>query len=75
MPRRALVLFLALSFIWGIPYFFIKIAIEDFTPLIVVFMRTFIAALVMIPLAHRRGDLIPVASGAAIAAIACLAAI
>ena len=59
MSRRALVLFLALSFIWGIPYFFIKIAIEDFTPLIVVFMRTFIAALVMIPLAHRRGDLLP----------------
>ena len=46
--------------IWGIPYFLIKVAVQDFSPATLVFARTGIAALVLVPLAARRGELTPV---------------
>jgi len=55
MTRRGLVLFVAMSLIWGIPYLFIRIAVSELTPGTLVFMRTAIAALVLMPLAVRRG--------------------
>ncbi|WP_250037281.1 DMT family transporter [Paractinoplanes maris] len=57
MNRRAWFLFLAVSVLWGIPYFLIKIAIEDLSPLLVVFGRVAIAALVLLPIAAARGTL------------------
>jgi drug/metabolite transporter (DMT)-like permease len=54
MSRRNLILFLLAGFLWGIPYLFIKIAVDPqdgFSPAIVVFGRVFIGALVLIPIA------------------------
>ncbi|MDP9795809.1 drug/metabolite transporter (DMT)-like permease [Catenuloplanes nepalensis] len=57
MNRRAWILFLAVSLLWGMPYLLIKVAIEDLSPLAVVFGRLAIAALVLLPLAAARGTL------------------
>jgi drug/metabolite transporter (DMT)-like permease len=55
--RRAWVLFLLVSVLWGLPYFLIKVAIADFSPLAVVAGRITIAALVLLPVAALRGTL------------------
>ena len=60
MTRRGLLLFAALCLIWGIPYLFIRIAVGELTPATLVFLRTGIAALVLLPIAARRGGLRPV---------------
>jgi drug/metabolite transporter (DMT)-like permease len=49
--------FVALGIIWGLPYFFIKIALEDVPPLLLAFSRLLLAALVLLPIAWRRGAL------------------
>jgi drug/metabolite transporter (DMT)-like permease len=50
-------LFAALSVIWGIPYLLIRVAVRDLSPATLVFARTAPAALVLVPLAWRRGQL------------------
>ncbi len=55
MSRRGWLLFGAMSLIWGIPYLFIKIALEGVSAPFLVFMRTAIAAAILLPLAVRRG--------------------
>jgi len=55
--RRAWSLFLLVAVLWGIPYFLIKIAIDDLSPVFVVAGRAFIAALVLLPVAAARGTL------------------
>jgi drug/metabolite transporter (DMT)-like permease len=46
--------------IWGIPYLFIRVAVSELTPATLVFLRTGIAALILVPVALRRGGLRPV---------------
>jgi drug/metabolite transporter (DMT)-like permease len=60
MTRRALVMFGLMSLIWGIPYMFIRIAVAEISPATLVFARTSIAALVLLPIALLRSDLRPV---------------
>jgi drug/metabolite transporter (DMT)-like permease len=55
MTRRGLLLFVAMCVIWGIPYLFIRIAVHELTPATLVSLRTAIAALVLLPIAIRRG--------------------
>jgi drug/metabolite transporter (DMT)-like permease len=55
MTRRGLLLFVAMCLIWGIPYLFIRIAVSELTPATLVFLRTAVAALVLLPIAVRRG--------------------
>jgi drug/metabolite transporter (DMT)-like permease len=55
MTRRGLLLFVAMCLIWGIPYLFIRIAVTELTPATLVFLRTGVAAIVLIPIAVRRG--------------------
>jgi drug/metabolite transporter (DMT)-like permease len=55
MTRRGLLLFVAMCLIWGIPYLFIRIAVSELTPATLVFLRTAVAALVLMPIAVRRG--------------------
>jgi drug/metabolite transporter (DMT)-like permease len=55
--RRSWLLFLLVSVLWGIPYFLIKIAIDDLSPMFVVAGRAAIAALVLLPVAAARGTL------------------
>lgn len=48
-------MFLLAGLFWGLPYFFIAIALEDFSTPTIVFARTFIGALVLIPYAIVTG--------------------
>lgn len=59
MSRRGWVLFLAMGLIWGVPYLMIKVAVEVLTPASLVFLRTGIGALILLPLALARGELTP----------------
>jgi drug/metabolite transporter (DMT)-like permease len=59
MSRRGWLLFIAMSVIWGIPYLLIKVALRDLTPGTLVFARTAIAAVLLVPIAARRGLLRP----------------
>ena len=60
MTRRALILFGLMSLIWGIPYLFIRVAVEELSPATLVFARTAIGAVVLLPIALARTDLRPV---------------
>ena len=60
MTRRGLVLFALMSVIWGIPYLFIRIAVAEIEPSVLVFVRTTIAAAILLPIALIRVDLRPV---------------
>ncbi len=53
MTRKGWVLFIAMSIFWGIPYFFIRIAVRELDPALVVFARAFIGALVLVPIAAQ----------------------
>ena len=57
MAWRGWFAFAALGIIWGLPYFFIKIALEDVPPLALAFSRLLLAALVLLPIAWHRGAL------------------
>lgn len=58
MTPRAWALFAAVSVVWGIPYFFIKVALDaDIPPTFIAFARVTLAALVLLPIAVRRGAL------------------
>src|SRR3954471_23485021 len=57
MTRRALLLFALMSVIWGIPYFFIRIAVAEISPAVLVLGRTAIAAAILLPIALARTDL------------------
>ena len=59
MTRKGWLLFIAMSVIWGIPYLFIKIALLELNPGVVVFARVGIATLVLIPIAMVQGALQP----------------
>jgi drug/metabolite transporter (DMT)-like permease len=60
MSRRGLVLFGLMAVIWGIPYLFIRIAVAEITPAMLVFVRTSIGAAILLPVALLRVDLRPV---------------
>ncbi|TAK01456.1 MAG: DMT family transporter [Chloroflexota bacterium] len=60
MTRRGLVLFGLMSFIWGIPYLFIRVAVEEISPSVLVLGRTAIAAAILMPIALLRVDLRPI---------------
>src|SRR5712691_8497672 len=55
--RRAWIQMSMLAALWGASYMFIKVAIDDVSPIIVVWVRLVLAALVLVPIAHRRGAL------------------
>ena len=55
MSRRGWVLFAAMCVLWGIPYLLIKIAVAEVSVAVLVFARTALGALVLLPLAARPG--------------------
>jgi len=58
MTARAWLLFAAVSVVWGVPYFFIKVAVEaGVPPAFVAWSRVALGAAVLLPLAWRRGAL------------------
>jgi drug/metabolite transporter (DMT)-like permease len=50
-------MFAAVSLLWGVPYLFIKVAVAELPPVTVVFVRVAMAALLLWPVAVRRGAL------------------
>ena len=51
--------FAALGIIWGLPYFFIRIAVQEISPFAVAWSRITLAALILLPIAWHRGALRP----------------
>jgi drug/metabolite transporter (DMT)-like permease len=49
--------FAALGIIWGLPYFFIKIAVQEVSPFTLAFCRVALATMILLPIAWRRGAL------------------
>jgi len=49
--------FAALGVIWGVPYFFIKVSVQELSPVVVAFGRVTLGALILLPIAWRRGAL------------------
>lgn len=60
MSRRGWALFLAMCVIWGLPYLFIRIAVEHVSPGALVWVRTGLGTLVLLPIALMRGQVRPV---------------
>jgi drug/metabolite transporter (DMT)-like permease len=60
VTRRGIILFLSLGVAWGIPYLFIKIAVGELEPTMVVLGRSALAALLLLPLALYRKQVLPV---------------
>ena len=57
MTRSGPLLFTAMCLIWGIPYFLIRIAVGEISPAMLVFARTAIGALILMPVVLARGGL------------------
>lgn len=56
MSTRAWTLFGTVSFLWGIPYLFIAIAVDDgIPPAFLAWFRVLLAALILLPVAWRAG--------------------
>jgi len=59
VTRRGWFLFTALCVIWGVPYLLIKVAVRDISPAALVFLRTTLGTLVLLPLSLRPGQYRP----------------
>lgn len=57
MSRRGWILFIAMSVVWGVPYLLIKVAVRDIGPAELVFIRTALGALLLLPIALYRKEL------------------
>lgn len=57
MSPRAWVAFAALGVIWGIPYYFIKVAVAELSPFVIAWGRVTLAAAILLPVAWHRGAL------------------
>lgn len=59
MTRKGLLLFIAAGIAWGLPYLFIRVAVEHFSTPTIIFARTLIGAAVLLPLAIKQGAIKP----------------
>lgn len=57
MTWRGWTAFVALGILWGLPYFFIKIAVQEVPPAVLAFSRVVLSAAILLPIAWRRGAL------------------
>lgn len=57
MSARGWFLFAAVSVIWGMPYLFIKLAVDEMSPSVVAWSRLALAAAVLLPVAWKLGAL------------------
>lgn len=56
MSKRGWLLIGALGLIWGTPYLFIRIAVEEISPSMVVFSRLLMGSIILLPLAFKQGQ-------------------
>jgi drug/metabolite transporter (DMT)-like permease len=54
VSRRGIILFAAMCVIWGVPYLMIRVAVRELSPVTLVFGRTAIGALLLVPVAVVR---------------------
>lgn len=54
MTRRGLILLLLLGLLWGLPYLLIRVAVGQFSPAQIVFVRAAVGACVLLPFCLRR---------------------
>jgi drug/metabolite transporter (DMT)-like permease len=59
VSRRGWVLFLAMSVIWGVPYLLIKVAVDEVSPVMLVFARCVVGAALLLPWTIAKGLLRP----------------
>jgi drug/metabolite transporter (DMT)-like permease len=59
MSRRGWALFVAMAVIWGVPYLLIKVAVGEFSPVVVVFLRCAVGAALLLPWTLARGRVGP----------------
>ncbi len=59
MTRRSWLLFGTMGVIWGVPYLFIKVAVDHLAPPVIVFGRTFLAVVPLLFFAVRAGAIRP----------------
>ncbi|MFM1757986.1 MAG: hypothetical protein RL193_563 [Actinomycetota bacterium] len=55
MTRKHLGQFIFVGFLWGVPYLFMRVAVREFDPSVVVFGRVIIGAAILFPIAISRG--------------------
>ena len=56
MTRKHLGQFILVGFLWGIPYLFMRVAVREWPPALVVFGRVLIGSAILFPIALRRGS-------------------
>lgn len=59
MTRRSWAVFAAMCVIWGIPYLLIRVAVREVSPGTLVFLRTAVGGLALVPFALARGGFRP----------------
>jgi drug/metabolite transporter (DMT)-like permease len=59
VSRKGLLLFLGAGIAWGMPYFFIAVALHGFSTVSIVWLRVAIAVAILLPLAIRQNVLRP----------------
>jgi drug/metabolite transporter (DMT)-like permease len=59
MSWRGWLAFVALGIIWGLPYFFIRLAVQELSPFVIAWSRITLAAVILLPIAWQRGALRP----------------
>jgi drug/metabolite transporter (DMT)-like permease len=57
VTRRGLLLFALMCVIWGIPYLLIRVSVSELSPATLVFIRTGVAALILMPIVLARNGL------------------
>jgi len=57
MTRSSVWIFSAMCVIWGIPYFLIRVSVAEISPVVLVFARTAIGSLILMPIVIARGGL------------------
>lgn len=55
MSRKHLGQFILIGFLWGVPYLFMRVAVREWEPSVVVFGRVLIGAAILFPIAINRG--------------------
>lgn len=57
MSRKGWALFALIGLLWGVPYLFLKVAVDELSTAMIVFSRLAIGAALLLPLAIREGAL------------------
>jgi len=63
MTRKSWIQFAFVGLLWGIPYLLMKVAVADIPPPLIVAGRTFIGAMILIPISVRQGSFMDAVRG------------